>query len=129
LLAIGAEVGDTAYVTILAQGDARNHAAIADLSAIRDGIRDVADQRALLGADLAALDAEPAIDAVRTVTVCPGVYCQRTAGNHGDAQPGATRHQSIRHTPERVRPIRIAVRIAPGEVGRAGNRHFSLQHL
>jgi hypothetical protein len=47
--------------------DAGGHAVGADLGAVRERVGDVGDQRRRLGVDLAALQAEPAVDAVRPV--------------------------------------------------------------
>jgi len=42
----------------------------ADFGAVRQGIGNVGDQRAGFGVDFAALDAEPAVDAVGSVGHC-----------------------------------------------------------
>ena len=68
MLDAGAQVvdaGDAAGAVV--DDDAGDHAVRADLGAVREGVGDVGDQRAGFGVDLAALQAEAAVDAVRPV--------------------------------------------------------------
>src|SRR4051794_4236500 len=87
----------------------------ADLDAVLDRVREVRDVRRRLGVDLAALKAEPAVDAVRPVA-------ERSVGDRDRADtyadPGR-QHAAPRllgGAAEGMRRVRVGVRIAPGPV-------------
>ncbi len=63
--------GQAAARPVRAGLDARDHAVGADLDAVLERVGDVRDQRRGLGVDLAALQAEAAVDAVRSVAERP----------------------------------------------------------
>ena len=68
LLDAAAEVADAGGPAgAFVDPDAADHGVGADLGAVRERVGDVRDERAGFGVDLAALQAEPAVDAVRTV--------------------------------------------------------------
>ena len=111
----------------LVELDPRRHAVSADLGAVRDRVRDVGDERRGLGVHLAALQAEPAVDAVRTVA-------ERTVRDPDRSDPDLdpelprARPGALRATRDRVRAMRVAVRIAPRPV-LAGDRQLELEAL
>ena len=94
---------------------------------MRERVGDVRDQRGGLRVDLAALQAEPAVDAVRPVAEAavgdrdrPDL--RRDAGLAGAAQ------EYLAVAADRVRAVRVAVRVAPRPV-LAGDRQLGLEVL
>ena len=82
------------------------------------------DQRARLGVDLASLQAESPVDAMRAVAE-PAVRNGDRSDLGRDAQlPGAAQ-EHLAVAAHRVRPVRVAVRVAPGPV-LARDRQFLL---
>src|SRR5205823_1481044 len=69
LIPVRVKVGDASDESILAHINTGNHTVSANFSAVTNGIRNMADQGALLGSYLTALNAETTIDAVLTVAV------------------------------------------------------------
>ena len=111
----------------LVDGDAGHHGVGPDLPAVRQGVRDVADQRARLGVDLASLQAESPVDAMRAVAE-PAVRNGDRSDLGRDAQlPGAAQEHLAVAT-HRVRPVRVAVGVAPGPVF-TRDRQFLLDRL
>src|SRR6202012_1723705 len=80
-----------------------------------------------LGVDLAALQADPPVDAVRPVAEPP-------VGDGDRADPGrdtgraCAAQEDLTVTADRVRAVRVAVRVAP-RPGVAGHRQFLLELL
>ncbi len=72
---------------------------VANLRAMLDRIGNVRYQRALLGADLASLNAKAAIDAVRAITMRTRKDRNRPADADADAQLGAAFNQDSPHPP------------------------------
>ena len=87
------------------------------------------DQRAGLGANFAALNAEAPVNAMRAVAVRTGKNGDGAAGTYADAQLRAPSNQRVAHAAHGMRAVGIAVRIAPRIIGRAGHRHFQFQQL
>ena len=94
---------------------AGHHGIGPDLAAVGHGVGDVADQRGCLGVDLAALQAESPVDAMRAVAE-PTVRNGDWSNLRRDAQlPGAAQE----HLPvaaDRVRAVGVAVWVTPGPV-------------
>ena len=67
---------------IVAQLDSRDHASITNLRALFQRVGNMGDQRAGLRADLAALNAKSAIDAVGPVPMRTGENGDRAANGH-----------------------------------------------
>ena len=122
-------VDNAVHAAIVAQADARRHRMRANLRAMSDGVGHMGDQRACFGADLAALQAKPAIDAVRPIAMRSGKNRDRAAGYGANPELRASADQNIADAAQRMRPIGMAVRIAPGKPGRAGNRNLPLQQF
>ena len=120
---------DTGDAAVFAQFDARDHAVVADLRALFERVGNMGDQRAGLGAHFAALDAEAAIDAVRAVAVRAGENGNRAADRHRDVERGAALDQRVADAAHRMRPVGIAVRMAPGIIRGPGDRHFQFELL
>ena len=99
----------------------------ADLRAVREGVGDVGDQRAGLGVDLAALQAEPAVDAVRAVPE-PAVGDRDRPDPGRDAGGGRAAEEDLPVAGHRVRVVRVAVRVTPGPV-LPGDGQFGLELL
>ena len=91
------------------------------------GIRNVSDERAGFCADLAALNAVAAIDAVRTVGMRAGEDRDRPADGDGDAERGAAFDERVADAAHGVRAVGIAVRMAPGKIGRTGDGHLEFE--
>ena len=102
---------------------------VADFGAAVEGIGNVRDEGAGLRADLAALDAEAAVDAVRAVAVGAGEDGDRATDGDRDVERCAALDESVADAAHRVRTIGVAVRMAPGIVGRPGNRHLQFELL
>ena len=102
---------------------------VADLRAVLKRIGNVRYQRALFGADLAALNAETPIDTVRSVSVRARKDCYRTADAYSDAQLRAALDQNVSASAHGMRPIWIAVWITPWKVGRSGHRNFLFEQF
>ena len=94
---------------------------------MRQGVGDVGDQRAGLGVDLAALQAEAAVDAVRAVPE-PAVGDRDRADPGRDAGGGRAAEEDLAVAGHRVRVVRVAVRVTPGPV-LPGDRQFGLELL
>src|SRR5581483_389530 len=124
---LGIEVGHACYAPVFPHVDPRHHAIGADLGSVADGIGNVADERALLGSNFTALDAKTTIDAMRTISMRAGVDGNRTARADPNAQGATSFNEDVANPSHRMRSVRIAMRIAPGEVGGTGNRNFFLQ--
>jgi len=95
--------------------DPGDHRVGADLDAVLDRIGDVGDERGRLGADLAALKAKAAIDAVRAVAEGP-VRDRNRPDAHLDLTGARALPDPFGRPADRVRAVRIAVRIAPRPV-------------
>ena len=85
------------------------------------------DQRRGLGVDLAALQAEAAVDAVRAVPE-PAVRDRDRADLGGDAELVRATQEDLPVPADRMRPVRVAVRVSPWPV-LAGHRQFLLDLL
>ncbi len=107
--------------------DPRDHAVGADLDAVLERVGDVGDERRRLGVHLAALQAEAAVDAVRTMSEA-AVGDPDRADAHLDAEAARAFPRAQRARADRVRAVRIAVRVAPGPE-LAGDRQLALQAL
>ena len=73
------------------------------------------DEGARLGVDLAALQAEPAVDAVRPVAQ-PAVGDGDRADPHVDAEGASSPHRQLRSGAHGMRRMRVAVPVAPRPV-------------
>jgi hypothetical protein len=116
VLAAGAQVvdaGDRAGPVV--DRDAGRHAVGPDLGAVGERVRDMGDQRAGLGVDFAALQAEAAVDAVRPVA-------EPAVGDRDRADPGldtgrlGAAQEDLAVAADRVGVVRIAVWVAPRPV-------------
>ena len=107
--------------------DAGDHRVGPDLGAAGQRVRDVGDQRGRLGVDLAALQAEPAVDAVRPVAE-PAVGDGHRADPGLDAGLAGAAQEHLAVAAHRVRPVRVGVRVAPRPV-LAGDRQLLLDLL
>src|SRR5438045_5310358 len=87
----------------------------------------VADQGTLLGPHFTALNTEAAIDAVRTVRVRTGGDGYRATRADTDTEFGTSFNQHIAYAAHRVRPIGVAVWVAPGIIGGSGDGNFFLK--
>ena len=92
-----------------------------------DRVGHVGDQRRGLGVDLARLQAEAAVDAVRAVAEAAVGDADR-ADAHLDAQLARPAPRLFGAAGDRVRPMRVAVRIAPRPV-LTGDRQLELEAL
>ena len=101
----------------------------ANFGAGLDGVRDVGDEGAGFGTDFAALDAEAAVDAVRAVAAGAGENGDGPADGDRDAECGAALDEGVADAAHGVGTVGVAVRIAPGVISRAGDRHLELQLL
>ena len=122
------DVGDAGDAAArLVELDPDGHRVGADLDAVLDRVGDVGDERAGLGVHLAALQAEAAVDAVRPVA--EDAVCDRDRPDaHLDPVRARARPGALGGTPDRVRRVRVAVRIAPRPV-LAGDRQLALDPL
>ena len=111
----------------LVDGDPGHHRVGAHLGAVRQRVGDVGDQRGRLGVHLAALQAEAAVDAVRAVPE-PAVGDRDRADLGGDPEPGRAAQEHLAVPADRVRPVRVAVRVSP-RPALAGDREFLLDRL
>ena len=102
---------------------------VANLGAMLERIRNVRYQRALFGADFAALNAKAAIDAMRPVTVRAREDRHRAADAYPDAQLRAALDQDVAAPAHGMRAVGIAMWIAPRKIGRTGNRNFFFEQL
>ena len=92
-----------------------DHRVGADLGAVVEGVGYVRDQRRRLGVDLAALQAEAAVDAVRPVAEA-AVDDRDRADLGGDPELVRAAQEDLAVPADRVRPLRVAVRVAPRPV-------------
>jgi hypothetical protein len=65
--------------------------------AMGDGIGHMRYQCAGFGSNLASLEAKPAVDAMRSVTMRSGKNCDRAASNGSNTEVRTTTHQNIAH--------------------------------
>ena len=100
-----------------------------NLRAMSDGVRDMGNQRAGLGADLAALKTKAAIDAVWPIAMRSGENGHGSSGNGAYAELGAAAHEHIADPAQRMRAVRMAMRIAPWKPGGPGHRNLAFQQL
>lgn len=107
--------------------DPRDHAVGADLGAVLDRIGDVGDQRRGLRVHLAGLQAEPAVDAVRSVAEA-AVGDPDRADADLDPELASTLPRKLRAAGDRMRAVRIAVWISPRLV-LAGDGQLELEPL
>src|SRR5579875_1465037 len=128
-MAVLIEVRDTRHEAIFAQVHPRHHRIRAYLRPVLYRIGHMADQRALLRAHLAALNAEAAIDAVWPVAMRTGVDSDRPALADRNAQRSAALHQRFGWPAKWMWPVGIAMWIAPGKIGGACDGHLALQQL
>src|SRR5579872_351976 len=128
-VAVAIEIDNTVNAAVLAQTNARGHRMSANLCTVGDGIGHVGDESACFGADLAALEAKPAIDAVRPIPMRSGKDCDRPPGYRSKAELSATEHQHIAYAAQRMRSVGMAMRIAPREPGWPGNWNLPLQQF
>ena len=126
LLAV-VEVGDAGAASGLVGLDPRDHAVGAHLDAVLERVGDVGDERGCLGADLAALQAEAAVDAVRAVPEA-AVGDPDWADAHLDPQAPGALPRLQRAGADGVRAVRIVVGVAPGPPF-AGDGQLALQAL
>ena len=87
------------------------------------------NQRARLGSDLAALNAETAIDTMWAITVRAGKNRDRAPDGDRNIQRGAAFDQRVTNPAHRMRTVSIAVRMAPGIIRRPGNGHLQFELL
>ena len=127
LAAVVVAVVDSGDTAVLTHRHAGNHAAVADFGALLKGVGDVGDDGAGFGADLAALDAVAAVDAVGTVSVGAGEDGHRASYRDGNVECGAATDERVTYASHGVRAIGIAVRMAPGIVGGTGDGHFNFE--
>ena len=111
----------------LVHGDLGDHGVGAYLRAVRQRVGDVRDQRRRLGVDLAALQAEAAVDAVRPVPE-PAVGDRHRADLGGDPELVRAAQEYLAVPADRMRPVRVAVRVSP-RPALAGHREFLLDLL
>src|SRR5579883_58551 len=129
LFALRVKVGHASHPAIFTHIDARDHAIGAKLGSMAQCVRHMADQCALLGPDLAALDTEATIDTVLAVAVRTLQDGDRAASHYRNAKFRAAAHQHVSDASQWMRPIGIAVRIAPGIVGWPGNGDLFFKQL
>src|SRR5690348_7440299 len=129
LVSFSVEVGNAAYAPVRSHIDPRYHTARPDLSAVGDSIRHMSNKSARLGADLAPLKAETAIDAVRTVGSRALQYAHRSARAHSNSKAAAATNQHIADASHRMRTESITVWIAPGKIRRSGDGQLELHQL
>ncbi len=123
------KIDDAINAAIVAQADPGRHAVGTNLRAMRDGVGNMRDERTGFRSDLAALQAEAAIDAMRTVSMRCRQNCDGTAGYGADAEFGAAAYENIADTTKRMRSVRMPVRITPGKPCRACDGDFSLKQF
>ena len=126
-LATIAQIADAGRAAGLVDLDVADHAAVAHLDAVRERVGKVGDERAGLRADLAALQAEAAVDAVRTVAE-RAVDDRHRADPHLDPRLLGAAQGALGHPAQGMRRVRVAVRVAPRPV-LAGDRQLLLEAL
>ena len=126
-LALAFEIGHAGAPPRLVDLDPRSHATGTDLRAVLERVGNMRDQGRGLGAHLAALQAEPAVDAVGAVPE-GAVGDSHRPDPHLDAQAARSLPPLERARPDRMRGVRVAVRVSPGPV-LAGNRELALEAL
>jgi hypothetical protein len=99
---------------VVVDDDRADHAVGADLGAVRERVGHVRDQRRGLGVDLAALQAEAAVDAVRPVAE-PAVADRHGADPDPDAEPLGTADEDLAVAADGVRRLPVAMRVAQGQ--------------
>src|SRR5215469_7869754 len=113
LLALCVKIHNTICTPVVAHRHSRDHAAIANLGAILQRVRHVRYQRGGLRSDLAPLDAEATIDAVRPITMRGRENRYRPTGTHCNPQLCAARNQRVANAAHRVRRVRMSMRFSP----------------
>ena len=111
----------------LVEPDPGHHRVGPDFGAVRQGIGNVSDQRGRLGVDLAALQAEPAVDAVRAIPE-PSVGDGDRPHLGGDPGRACPAQEDLAVAADRVRALRVGVRVAPGPL-LARDRQFLLDRF
>ncbi len=106
------EVGDAGAASGFVGLDAGDHAVGADLHPVLERVGDVGDERGRLGVHLAALQAVAAVDAVWTVPEA-AVGDPDGTDAHLDAKAAGAFPGAQRAGADRVRAVRIAVRVPP----------------
>jgi hypothetical protein len=129
LFPFAVEVEDAFDAAVVAERDARGHGIGPDFCAMRDGVGYMSDESAGLGADLAALDAEAAIDAVRAVSMGCGEDRDGSTGDGADAETGAAADEDVADSSHGMRAVGMAVRVSPGKPGGAGDGHLKFKKL
>ncbi len=127
--AIAVEVEDAVGASGGVDGHTADHGEVADFGAVFEGVGDVGDEGGGFGSDLAALDAEAAVDAVRTVAVGGGEDGDGAPGGDGDAEFGAAFDEGVADAAHGMRGVGVSVRLAPGVVGGAGDGHFLFEEF
>ena len=95
--------------------DAHDHRLRPHLDAVLDRVGEVRDQRARLRVHLAALEAEAAVDAVRAVPEL-AVRDRHRSDAHLDPVLPRSLPGKRRRARDRMRPVRVGVRVAPRPV-------------
>ena len=124
LLSFAIEVDDSVHPAIVAQTDARSHCMRPNLCAVGDGVRHMGNQRAGFGSNLAALKAEAAIDAMRSVAMRSRKNRDGSTRNGSDTEVRAAANQDIADAAQWMRAIRMTMRIAPWETRPAQQQEF-----
>ena len=127
--AVVVEIMYAGDASLFAQFHSRDHASVANLRAIFQSVGNMRDQRAGLRTDLAALNAEAAIDAVRPVSMRTGENGNRAANRNRNVERGTTANQRVADAAHGMRSISVSMRMSPRIVGRASDRHFQFQLL
>jgi hypothetical protein len=121
------QVVHAAGSTVLVQRNSAHHAVGAHLGSVRERVGDVGDERRRLGVDLASLQAEASVDAVVPVPEAP-VGDGHWSDPDVDAEPLGAADEDEPVAADRVRRLRVAVRVSPGPV-LAGHRKLLLDEL
>ena len=121
------EVDHASRAAVLVELDARGHAARSDLDGVRQCVGQMCHVRARLGVDLAALQAEAAVDAVRAVAERAVDDADRPDA-HLDAELEGTAPDLAGGLGDGVRARRVAVRMPPRPV-LPGDRQLALDLL
>ena len=114
---------------VFTEVNSRNHAAVANLRAVRYGVGNMGNQCALLCPHLAALDTKAAIDAMRPVAVRTGKNGDGAANADRNAQFGASLNKDVAARAHGMRTVGIAMRVAPGKIRGPGNGNFFFEQL
>jgi hypothetical protein len=112
---VGVDVRDAGAAAGLVDVDTHRHRVRAHLDAVFDRVGEMRDERARLRIHLAALYAEPAVDAVRPVAEHAVGDRDRT-DTHLDAEVARALPRDARRARDRMRAVRVAVGIPPRPV-------------